>query len=114
MNPPLLKAFECHWFQNEVNFGEHDSTEFFIEKTAQMIILYRVKDSLHLHLFDEVTVDLVDANDDSETNSSQVHQRIEKKWLGSLSIPFSSLYKNTRIEGTFKLHSPPGMTTYLL
>ena len=93
-----------------MNFGEHDSTEFFIEKTAQMIILYRVKDSLHLHLFDEVTVDLVDANDDS----SQVHQRIEKKWLGSLSIPFSSLYKNTRIEGTFKLHSPPGMTTYLL
>ena len=74
-----------------------------------LLFLYRVKDSLHLHLFDEVTVDLVDANDDSETNSAQVHQRIEKKWLGSLSIPFSSLYKNTRIEGTFKLHSPPGI-----
>ena len=71
--------------------------------------LNRVKDSLHLHLFDEVTVDLVD---DDKEKDSQVHQRIEKKWLGSLSIPFSSLYRNTRIEGTFKLHSPPVLLGY--
>ncbi len=59
--------------------------------------LNRIKDSLHLHLFDEVKVDLVE---DEMERASKIHQRIEKKWLGSLSIPFSSLYRNTRIEGT--------------
>ena len=37
---------------------------------------------------------------------------MERKWLGSLSIPFSSLYHNTRIEGTFRLHSPPVLLGY--
>ena len=71
--------------------------------------LNRVKDCLHLHLFDEVTIDLVGDDDDKD---SKIHKRVEKKWLGSLSIPFSSLYKNTRIEGTFKLHSPPILLGY--
>ena len=71
--------------------------------------LNKVKECLHLHLFDEVTIDLVDDEADVE---SKIHRRVEKKWLGSLSIPFSSLYKNTRIEGTFKLHSPPVLIGY--
>lgn len=73
--------------------------------------LNRVKECLHLHLFDEVTIEL-DDDDDSDKDLSKIHQRIEKRWLGSLSIPFSSLYKNTRIEGTFKLHSPPILLGY--
>ena len=71
--------------------------------------LNRVKESLHLHLFDEVLTDLVE---DDEERGSQIHQRVEKKWLGSLSIPFSSLYRNAKIEGTFKLHSPPILLGY--
>ena len=71
--------------------------------------LNRVKESLHLHLFDEVLTDLVE---DEEERGSQIHQRVEKKWLGSLSIPFSSLYRNAKIEGTFKLHSPPILLGY--
>ena len=43
----------------------------------------------------------VDLLDNDQERSSHVHQRLEKKWLGSLSIPFSSLYHNTRIEGIY-------------
>jgi coiled-coil and C2 domain-containing protein 2A len=58
-----------------------------------------IRDSLHLHLFDEVAVDMIDDDDD---RTSHVHKRIDRKWLGSLSIPFASLYRNARIEGTFR------------
>ena len=71
--------------------------------------LMRIKDSIHIHLFDEVRVDL---NDDEQDRSSHIHQRLEKRWLGSLSIPFSNLYYNTRIEGTFRLHSPSVLLGY--
>lgn len=59
--------------------------------------LNRVKDCIYLHLFDEVTIDLIE--DEREDRSSIVHHRIDRRWLGSLTIPFSSLYRNTRIEG---------------
>ena len=69
----------------------------------------RVKDYLHLHLFDEIFVNLVD---EEAERSTEVHQRIEHRWLGSLSIPFTSIYQNMRIEGTFRLHSPPVLLGY--
>jgi len=68
-----------------------------------------IKDSLHIHLFDEVSVDVIE--DDSD-RSSHVHKRIDRKWLGSLSIPFASLYRNARVEGTFRLHSPAVLLGY--
>ena len=69
----------------------------------------RVKDYLHLHLFDEIVVDLVD---DEDQRTTQIHQRLEHRWLGSLSIPFTSIYQNTRIEGTFRMHSPAVLLGY--
>jgi len=32
--------------------------------------------------------------------------RIEKRWLGCINIPFSTIYKNGRVEGTFSLDAP--------
>jgi coiled-coil and C2 domain-containing protein 2A len=49
----------------------------------------------------QVTVDLID--DNKEDRTSLIHQRLDRRWLGSLTIPFSSLYRNTRIEG-YRLH----------
>ncbi len=71
--------------------------------------LAAVRDSLHIHLFDEVSVDLLE---DPSERSTQVHRRLERKWLGSLSVPFSSLFRNTRVEGTFRLRSPPVLLGY--
>jgi hypothetical protein len=53
-------------------------------------------------LFDEIVVDLLEDDRMRETN---IHQRLERNWLGSLQIPFSTLYFNTRVgeeQGWFK------------
>ncbi|KAK3909758.1 Coiled-coil and C2 domain-containing protein 2A [Frankliniella fusca] len=66
-------------------------------------------DTLFIHLFDEVIVDLVDDDRQRETS---IHQRLERNWLASLNIPFSTLVHNARIEGTFKMYSPPMLLGY--
>uniref|UniRef100_A0A8D8YV16 Coiled-coil and C2 domain-containing protein 2A n=1 Tax=Cacopsylla melanoneura TaxID=428564 RepID=A0A8D8YV16_9HEMI len=71
--------------------------------------LQSINSCLHVHLFDEVVVDLIQDEAERETN---VHQRLERNWLGSLSIPFSTLYFNSKIEGTLKLYSPPFLLGY--
>ena len=59
-------------------------------------------------------MDLLDVDSASASDQQQVvvHRRLERRWLGSLSVPFSSLYANTRVEGTFRLHSPPVLLGY--
>ncbi len=54
----------------------------------------------------------MDLLEDGDQDSQVVHCRLERKWLGSLSIPFASLYHNTRVEGTFRLHSPAVLLGY--
>ena len=44
----------------------------------------------------------VDLLEDEDERASTVHARLERKWLGSLTVPFAALYHNTRIEGTFR------------
>ena len=56
-----------------------------------------------------MSVDLVE---DPSERATRVHRRLERKWLGSLSVPFSSLYRNARVEGTFRLHSPAVLLGY--
>ncbi|KAH7975656.1 hypothetical protein HPB52_004041 [Rhipicephalus sanguineus] len=68
-----------------------------------------VKDVIYLNLFDEVVLDLLE--DDRERHST-VHQRLERRWLGSLKIPFSTLYINAKIEGTFRIDVPVVLLGY--
>ncbi|XP_046670021.1 coiled-coil and C2 domain-containing protein 2A isoform X2 [Homalodisca vitripennis] len=71
--------------------------------------LYNVPDKLYCQLYDETVVDLLEDDRQRETN---IHQRLQRQWLGSLQIPFSSLCSNSRIEGTFQLYSPPVLLGY--
>ncbi|XP_043210658.1 coiled-coil and C2 domain-containing protein 2A-like [Amphibalanus amphitrite] len=71
--------------------------------------LHSLDDVIHLSLQDEVLVDLLD---DDRLQDTNVHQRIERRWLAELTVPFSTLYINGRVEGTFRLNTPPLLIGY--
>ncbi|RZF33116.1 hypothetical protein LSTR_LSTR011826 [Laodelphax striatellus] len=52
--------------------------------------LQSIRDNLYCHLYDETVIDLLE---DDRQRTTNIHQRMERHWLGSLAIPFASLLK---------------------
>eukprot|EP01029_Cantina_marsupialis_P017745 TRINITY_DN39_c0_g3_i3.p1 TRINITY_DN39_c0_g3~~TRINITY_DN39_c0_g3_i3.p1 ORF type:complete len:592 (+),score=185.44 TRINITY_DN39_c0_g3_i3:482-2257(+) len=65
--------------------------------------LQSCQDDVHINLFDE----LVDRKmvDDRDPDDHLV--KAQRRYLGSLAVPFSTIYMNGRIEGLFKVNTPP-------
>lgn len=71
--------------------------------------LQMVKDKIYVNLFDEVVVDMLV---DDRLRPTNIHHRIEKRWLGSVEIPFSTVYFNSKVEGFLQVNSPSVLLGY--
>lgn len=53
-----------------------------------------VDDCIHINMYDEVVIDILE---DDRTRETNIHQRLERHWLGSCLIPISALFNNPQV-----------------
>lgn len=64
---------------------------------------------IYINVFDEQVVDILK---DERQKGVFFHERRDRVWLGSLAIPFSTVWERTRIDGAFPLSIPQALHQY--
>ncbi|XP_050435842.1 coiled-coil and C2 domain-containing protein 2A isoform X2 [Adelges cooleyi] len=68
-----------------------------------------IDDCIHINIYDEIVVDILEDERARETN---IHQRLERHWLGGCVIPISALFNSPQIEGVFQMNTPRHLLGY--
>lgn len=53
-----------------------------------------IDDCIHINMYDEIVVDILE---DGRTRETNIHQRLERHWLGSCVIPISALFNSSQV-----------------
>jgi coiled-coil and C2 domain-containing protein 2A len=64
---------------------------------------------IYVNLFDEQVIDILE---DDRTREQFKHERIEKVWLGSVEIPFATVWERARVDGSFPIEVPSTLLQY--
>ncbi len=70
--------------------------------------LASVRSSITFNIYDELTIN--NPRDDRDTNAIDLKK--ERRWLGSVEVPFRYIYENVKIEGIFQVQRPPVILGY--
>ncbi|KAE9526974.1 hypothetical protein AGLY_013622 [Aphis glycines] len=68
-----------------------------------------IDDCIHINMYDEIVIDILE---DGRTRETNIHQRLERHWLGSCVIPISALFNSSQIEGIFQMNTPKHLLGY--
>jgi coiled-coil and C2 domain-containing protein 2A len=66
-------------------------------------------DKIYINVFDEVVVDVLN---DPRQRATTEHNRLDKQFLGTIAVPFSTLLSNPQLDGTYRVKVPAVMLGY--